>query len=154
MIRNAVGAIVYKGEKFLLVHKTKINTKEGKENIKGEWDFIKGGVKEEDNGLQDSIIRELDEETGSKDYTIIKQFHEKITFSFPIEIRKKIGFNKQETTMFLVEYFGELETLKQKDDEIDEIVFINKNNVMDLLTHPDTKEFFLRNILDGKLRVE
>lgn len=48
MIRKAVGAIVSYGEKFILVHKVNINTILGKEKVKGEWDFIKGGVKEKD----------------------------------------------------------------------------------------------------------
>lgn len=48
MIREAVGAIVFKNDQFLIIKKTKINTLAGTEIIGSEWDFIKGGVMESD----------------------------------------------------------------------------------------------------------
>ncbi|WP_330949449.1 NUDIX hydrolase [Virgibacillus sp. MG-45] len=62
MIRNAVGAIIFQGTDFLLVHKVKISSlSSGNEDIKGEWDFPKGGVEREDNSLEDAILRELED---------------------------------------------------------------------------------------------
>lgn len=42
-VRKAVGAIVTIDEDYVLILKTKIHTTEGKKEIDGEWDFIKGG---------------------------------------------------------------------------------------------------------------
>lgn len=144
MIRKAVGAIVFQNNKFLIIHKTKINTNKGKQKIKGEWDFIKGGVEERDNDLKNSILRELQEETGSSEYKIVKQFDEKIFFNFSDTIQAEIGYNKQETTMYLVEFLGNTKMLTPIDNEISDIKFIEKEKVQEILSHQDTKDFFLK----------
>ncbi|WP_432363825.1 NUDIX domain-containing protein [Sporosarcina sp. UB5] len=130
MLRRAVGAIVFQGNKFLIVHKTNINTLEGKQIIKGEWDFIKGGVEENDKDLYDGLLRELHEETGSIEYKVVKEFQEKIRFDFPSEIEVKIGYAKQETTMFLVEFLGDINSLSPNDNEISDLKFIEKDKVV------------------------
>ncbi|RSD28423.1 NUDIX domain-containing protein [Mesobacillus subterraneus] len=142
MIRKAVGAIVFQGDRCLIVHKTNINTVNGKHRIKGEWDFIKGGIEESDRNTKETLLRELYEETGSREYKVIKEFEEKIHFSFPDHIKEKIGFEKQETTMFLVEFLGNADSLTPKDQEIDSIKLIEFDQVGEMLTHQDTKEFF------------
>ncbi|MFE8699729.1 NUDIX domain-containing protein [Cytobacillus sp. FJAT-54145] len=146
MMRKAVGAIVFQANQFLLINKTKINTNEGKEDIEGEWDFIKGGVEQRDRSLIDSLLRELKEETGSSEYKIIKQLDEKICFDFPDEIKKKIGYERQETTMFLVEFLGDVNNLAPIDNEISAIRFEVKEKVLDMLTHSDSRDYFI-NIL-------
>ncbi len=147
MIRKAVGAIVFQGNSFLIVHKIKINTKLGKEPITGEWDFIKGGVKESDASLQASLLRELKEETGSSNFKVVKEYTEKISFDFPSDIALKIGFEKQETTMYLVEYLVDRNGLSPMDNEISDLQFFEKDQVLDTLTHSDTKDFFRKHIL-------
>ncbi|KQL54377.1 hypothetical protein AN964_13310 [Heyndrickxia shackletonii] len=145
-IRKAIGAIVYQNNKFLIINKTKMNTKEGKENIEGEWDFIKGGVEEEDDELVDSLLRELKEETGSEEYKVIKQFDEKICFDFPKSIQEKIGFVRQETTMFFVEFLGNEKILTPFDNEVSDVKFLEKDKLLDTLTHSETKEYFIKNV--------
>ncbi|WP_053365729.1 NUDIX domain-containing protein [Bacillus sp. FJAT-27245] len=144
MIRRAVGAIVFQGNKFLIVKKTKINTLEGKQTIKGEWDFIKGGVEKNDKDLYDALIRELQEETGSKEYKVVKELDEKIRFDFSDKIKVNIGYDKQETTMFLVEFLGDINSLSPNDNEISNIKFIEKDKLVGILTHQDTKDYFLK----------
>ncbi|MCH1626434.1 NUDIX domain-containing protein [Ferdinandcohnia quinoae] len=146
MIRKAVGAIVFQNDRFLIVYKGKINTLNGKEMISGEWDFIKGGVEVSDQSEEHSLFRELKEETGSTHYKVIKQFDEKIVFEFPAEIKSKIGYESQETTMFLVEYFGEIDGLNPLDSEISELQFLNKEEIYRQLTHLETKEFFKKHL--------
>ncbi|MCJ8007345.1 NUDIX hydrolase [Lederbergia wuyishanensis] len=141
MIRRAVGAIVSYGPRFLLVHKVKINAIGGKENIQGELDFVKGGV-EDNEDLKMAMLRELEEETGSSSYALIKQFEEKICFEFPPDLRTKIGYDRQETTMFHFEYVGDPSSLKPLDNEIDEIMFVEIEDVLKKLTHSDTRKFF------------
>lgn len=142
MVRKAVGAIVFQGDCFLLVHKVKINAGSTKEDIIGEWDVVKGGVEDSDKDLQSAVLRELIEETSSSEFQIIKQLPEKICFDFPEETSRKIGFKRQETTMFLVEFFGDRESLNPTDNEIDKIRMLNKEEVMEKLSHADTVEYF------------
>lgn len=145
MIREAVGAIVKSNDKFLLIHKVKImDARVVAIEIEGEWDFPKGGIKRDDLDLKKAILRELREETGSDQYLIIKEFREKITFTFPPAIRDKLGYQSQETTMFLVEYVGDKSDLKPQDEEIDEIRFLSKEEAMNRLHHQEMKEFFLK----------
>ncbi len=145
MIRKAVGAIVKYNDKFLLIHKVKImDAGDAPIEIEGEWDFPKGGIKLDDLDLKKAILRELKEETGSNQYLIIKEFKEKITFTFPPAIRDKSGYQSQETTMFLVEYVGDINDLNPQDEEIDEIYFISKEEVMKKLHHQEMKDFFLK----------
>ncbi|MFJ8063686.1 NUDIX domain-containing protein [Psychrobacillus sp. NPDC096426] len=143
MIRKAVGAIVFNRNKFLVVCKTTINTSEGKQIIKGEWDFIKGGVEKNDKDYYDALLRELHEETGSIEYKIIKEFDKKIHFDFSDELIIKIGYVKQETTMFLVEFIGDINTLSPIDHEVSDAVFIDKNKVIEILTHQETRDYFI-----------
>lgn len=148
MIRKAVGAIVFQGERFLIVHKTNIHTKTGKKPINGEWDIVKGGVKSSDENLNEAILRELREETGSTQYQIVKPFEEKICFEFPSHIKEKIGYDRQETTVFLVEYIGSQAALQPIDNEISEIQFVEKNQWLHKLTHIDTREFVKKYLLE------
>ncbi|MHA1678905.1 MAG: NUDIX domain-containing protein [Promethearchaeota archaeon] len=146
-IRKAVGAIVIKKDKFLLIHKVKMmNSLKGPEKIKPRWDFPKGGVKNKDINLENAILRELKEETGSDEYRIIKKFDEKIIFEFPDKIKQKLGFEKQEITMFLIKFYGDENKLKSQDDEIDNIKLFSKIEVEKQITFEDSKSFFIRNI--------
>jgi putative (di)nucleoside polyphosphate hydrolase len=145
MIRTAVGAIVIQREEILLVHKVKMmDSKSGAEDIPGEWDFPKGGVKSSDIDLREAILRELKEETGSEQYKIVKKCDEKIRFTFSQSVQSKIGFIGQETTMFQVEYIGDRSDLQPEDSEIDQVSFFPKSRVLNILYHEDSREFFRR----------
>lgn len=146
MVRKAAGAIVEKNGRFLLVNKVKISDCENTVQIDGEWDFSKGGVKENEP-FEKAVLRELKEETGSEQYRIIKQFDEKIVFEFPENIKSKIGFESQDTVMFHIEYMGDESELTPQDDEIESIVFYPKHEVLNKLHHADTKEYFRKYFL-------
>ncbi|MDV2581806.1 NUDIX hydrolase [Alkalibacillus haloalkaliphilus] len=141
MIRQAVGAIVFKRSEFLLVHKVKVSALEKRSLSEGEWDLPKGGVEQNDHSLEHAILRELEEETGSTQYRVIKQFDDKICFSFDISFQEQTGWKKQETTMFLVEYFGDDSDLVPKDREIAEVIFLPYEEAYERLTHKDTKKY-------------
>lgn len=147
-VRKAVGAIVTIGEDYVLILKTKIHTTEGKKEIEGEWDFIKGGVEEEDSSLEEAILRELEEETGMKAFSVKKEFEEKISFKFPQEVADRIGYHSQETTMFLVEYIGENKGWLPQDVEVSEIGFFKKEDVLRKLAHEETREYFNKHCLN------
>ncbi|MUK88826.1 NUDIX domain-containing protein [Ornithinibacillus sp. L9] len=151
MIRIAVGAIVTCGDQFLLVHKSKINTKNGKQDMESEWDFVKGGVKLRDADLESALIRELEEETGTKSYKILNQFDEKLCFHFPEKIRGEIGYDRQETTMFHVKYIGDKDKLIPHDDEIKDVQFVDRETAFCYLTHKDTKKYFKKQVELGRI---
>lgn len=119
---------------YLLAHKVKINTPSGKKDIEGEWDFIKGGIQEWDGSVLSALQRELFEETGSLEFKIMKRFEKPLCFHFPKDYVRKIGYKRQITHMFLVEYMGET-PLTPFDDEIDQLGFFSGEDVILLLNH-------------------
>lgn len=138
-VRNAVGAIIVQGNECLLIHKVKVMDEEkGPYAIEGTWDFPKGGVTPSDNSLEEAILRELKEETGSQNYKIIKQIEQTINFNFP----KGCKYDEQITTMFYVAYRGDRSDLEPQDEEIDEIKFVDYQEVEEILGLEETKEFF------------
>jgi putative (di)nucleoside polyphosphate hydrolase len=48
--------------------------------------------------------------------------------------------------MFLVEYIGDVESISPLDNEISNFVFLEQDKVIGILTHLDTKKFFLKTI--------
>jgi Fructose-2,6-bisphosphatase len=141
-IRKAVGAIIIdSSNKVLLVHKANIcNSKDG--NIKADsWDFIKGGVKNNETML-DALKREIFEESGIEYFVIKKEFDEKICFEFPYDLRDVIGYDKQETTMYFVQIDEPQSNLKCIDDEIDEYEFVDINSVSVRLPQEETLKFW------------
>lgn len=136
--RQAVGAVVFKDNKYLLVHKVKIvDGKNGMEDINGTWDFVKGGVQQKDMDFQTAVLRELKEETGSENYRIASLFDDKICFEF---LSRGI-YDGQETTMFYVEYIGNKLELNPQEDEIDQVKFCYKDEVIKLVGFHETLNF-------------
>lgn len=141
-IRKAVGAIIIESSnKVLLVHKANIcNGKDG--YIKADsWDFIKGGVKENE-AMLDALKREIFEETGIEHFVIKKEFDEKICFEFPYDLKDVIGYDKQETTMYLVQMDEPQSNLKCIDNEIDEYEFVDIDSVSVRLSQKETLKFW------------
>ncbi|QAA30528.1 NUDIX hydrolase [Clostridium manihotivorum] len=134
-IRKAVGAVIVQDNEYLLIHKAR--NSDSNKVINGYWDFPKGGVEASDKDLEAAIMRELKEETGSANYKIINRFDRKICFSFP----KSYKYEKQETTMFYVEYYGNREDLEPQDEEIDEVKFFSKEQLMSSISLYETQKF-------------
>lgn len=141
-IRKAVGAIMVTPEnKFLLVHKAKIcDCKEDKIDV-DFWDFIKGGIRENETML-DAIKREILEETRIDKFVVMEELSDKICFEFPSNVKRIFGYDSQETTMYIVRLSEQPSALICEDDEIDEYDFTNKNEVLDKLSHAETKKFW------------
>lgn len=148
LIRQAVGAIIRYKEKYILIHKIKImEIADSPVEIKGEWNFVIGGIQTNDKSKKDALFRELREETGSSNYTVIEECSEKLRFEFP-EVLKQTRYSCQETTMFIVEFNGDLSILKSDNQEIDQIAVFSKEEVYTTLTHLESKQYFRNHILE------
>ena len=148
MIRKAVGAIVFRGEKYLLVGKVKLmEIPNGPVEIPLEWHIPRGGVIASDESNIDATERELREETDSKRFRIIRELENKLCFIFPLDIQEKTGFEKQETVMFLVEYIGTGDDLSPIDEEISRVEFVTKEVLFQRILVKETREYF-RETLD------
>ena len=140
-IRKAVAAIIHSHGKYLLAQRVKMLTKDRVlVPTVPEWDLVKGGM-EFGESSKEAILRELYEETGSKAYTIIKQFPETIDFDFPVHLREKIGFDAQQTTVFLVDFKADIETLQSHDNEIGSYIFVTKEELLQRIILPETQTF-------------
>jgi putative (di)nucleoside polyphosphate hydrolase len=144
-MRKAIGAIIFKDDKFLLIRRGIIldssDNNNGYKKIIPEWDLLKGGIESKESTKQ-ALLRELYEETGSKNYVISKQFKDKLIYGLP----KSTGFDRQEVTMFLVGYVGDGKDLKPDSKEIVELKFFSKLEAMKNIRYPETKEFFENNV--------
>ena len=150
MIRKAVGAIIQYKAQYILIHKVQLmDFTDIPQKIHGEWDFVKGGVKNEDLNIKEALFRELAEETGSKRYKVLKEFPERLRFRFPKPLQGG-GITHQETRMFLVEFTGDLSDLKPIDPEVDQIEAFSGEDVVGKLLHAETKAFFRKNVLTEK----
>ena len=87
LVRQAVGAVIRYKDKYILVYKVKImEITQSPKDIKGEWDFVKGGIKSHEKSKEKALFRELKEEAGSTHYRIIKEYSKKLRFEFPSDI--------------------------------------------------------------------
>jgi len=95
-VERSAGAIIFRKEGdtsfFLLLHYP------GFRGPKSHWDFPKGNI-ERGEKLEETVRREVQEETGIKDVTIIKGFKETIKYFFKFEGKNILKF----VTFFLAE---------------------------------------------------
>jgi 8-oxo-dGTP pyrophosphatase MutT (NUDIX family) len=86
-------------------------------------------------------MRELFEETGTDKYIIKQELPWKISIDFNEDMSKQIGYKRQETTMFLVEFIGKQSDLKPIDKEIDEIMLVESEDLIKTLSHEETAQY-------------
>lgn len=147
MERIAVGAIiVVDSDHMIVVEKQTIETINGKVYREPEFDFVKGGVVAGER-MEEALFRELYEETGSDNYDILEKLDQKLTFDFPKEVADQIGYLTQITHFYIVNYKGNVNELAPNDREIKAIHVLKQENVLNQLTHPETKNYFKTFIL-------
>ena len=139
---RSAGAIVFITEKepiYLLLHY------EAK-----HWDFPKGNIEKGETD-QETVKREIEEETGIKDIEIIKDFKEKIQYYFKFEgelINKTVIFylakTKTKEVKLSFEHIGS--TWLPYDKAIEQLTFKNAKEILKkandfLKTHKTLDEF-------------
>jgi len=93
MEERSAGAVVYRlaeeGRLFLLLQNA------------GKWDFPKGGVEKGESELQ-TVVREVEEETGLKDLTLVPGFRKVIEYFY-----RRNGKNIHKQVVYLLGMTGE-----------------------------------------------
>ncbi len=144
-MRRAVGAFVRWERKYLLVHKG-MDAPDGPKPYMGGWDVPKGGMKPGETALE-ALRRERYEETGIQHFLVQTQFQELLHFAFEKPLAQRIGFDQQETTMFLLDYQGDGTDLRPLDEEIDQVRFFPLEEFLQHLAHAETASYCRRNVL-------
>ncbi len=129
----SVGAIIYKKTNenilFLLVY-----SKRNK-----EWGFAKGHIEQNETEIQ-TAKREIEEETGIKDITFIKNFKE--TDSYKIKGTLPSTKNRiiDKKVIYYMCYTNEDFTINNTDNEIDECKWVSYSDALSLLKYDKQKE--------------
>jgi MoaA/NifB/PqqE/SkfB family radical SAM enzyme/ADP-ribose pyrophosphatase YjhB (NUDIX family) len=124
--RNNVGAIVFKGDKYLLVQRT---------NWPGSfWKFPQGGVNEGEN-KEKAVMRELNEELGTNKFKIIKHFSSSHKYNWDRESINLANFRwrGQRQFFFLVEFIGGDINLNSK--ELKNYCWVTKKELLKKINH-------------------
>ena len=97
--RNNVGALVFRGDKYLL-----LSVKKWPDNF---WKLPQGGVHKGEK-KKEALMRELKEELGTDEFKIIKQFPFKHQYDWDKESVRLANYKwrGQKQSFFLVEFTG------------------------------------------------
>lgn len=124
MNEKSAGAVIFKessnGVLFLLLHYPS-----------GHWDFVKGKIEKNENPQQ-TVLREIKEETGITDLNFIEGFEENIEYDFQYKeelIHKKVTF-------YLVKTNTEKITIS--DEHLD-FVWLDFKNALEKTTYQNSK---------------
>ncbi len=74
--------------------------------IDDAWQMPQGGL-EEGESEEEGLLRELDEELGSKKFKIISKMEEPLVYKFPFYLKEKYDFDGQIQKYFLVYFYGD-----------------------------------------------
>lgn len=94
---NVAAIIINKDKKILMCEHAWIDD---------AWQFPQGGVKENEDE-EEAILRELNEEIGTRKFKILNKMDKKIAYKFPYYLKEKYKFDGQEQRYFLLYYYGE-----------------------------------------------
>ena len=134
-IRKAVGAIIkWKNHPgyVAMVKKVK-NEWINKGPIPPEWGIPSGGL-EEGEEPEKGLWRELSEEVGNANMRVVQV----LPFTMDFRMPPNDLWDRQVTTLFLVEYDGDGSDLKPTTDEIAEAVMMPLDDAKSIVKYPDT----------------
>ena len=124
LLEKSCGAVVFlknTEDKYLLLHYEA-----------GHWDFVKGNV-EPNESEKDTVIRELQEETGIADGRFIDDFSEKVEYFY----RRQGATIHKEVIFFLIE--THTEKVKLSYEHVG-YTWLDYQNAMKRLTFKNAKE--------------
>ena len=116
-IIQAAGGFVYDKDQVLFIFR------------KGKWDLPKGKL-DEGESLETCAVREVEEETGTKNIRLRELLH--VSYHTYTEKDKNI---LKETYWYLMEGDASLPVVAQKDEGIDECIWIRKDSLEQYLSN-------------------
>ena len=103
--RKNVAGILFDGKNILIVTKPNL----------GFWQFVQGGVENNEN-IRKSLKREIREETGIKEFDIIKELKNHHKWDWNPKLQKLRGFRGQKQAFFLVKLIPNKKIKLQKEE--------------------------------------
>ncbi len=102
-------------------------------DLQNVWQFPQGGI-DEGEEVQEALFRELEEEIGTKDATIIAEYPEWISYDFPPKIAASMKpFTGQTQRYFLLKLGIDAKiNLQTKHPEFSAYKFVKVNDVLGL----------------------
>jgi len=132
--RQAVlGIIIDENKQFLIVQKLNYQ--------KNEWSFAGGGI-EKDETPKQAVVRELEEELGSKKFKVVAESKIPYSYEWPEQVilkqYRKAGkfYRGALIKYFLVKFFGKKEELKLQADELRAIKWVKLEELPKHLIFP------------------
>lgn len=128
-----LGIVIDEDEQFLLVQK--LNYREN------EWSFAGGGIEENETPKQ-AVLRELEEELGSKKFEVIAESKISYSYEWPDHIiinqSQKTGrlYRGNQIKYFLSKFSGDKEELKLQTDELKAIRWVTLEELPKHLVFP------------------
>lgn len=104
---NVAAIIINKDKKVLMCEHAWIDN---------AWQMPQGGLEEGESESQ-GLLRELNEELGSKNFKILGEMNKKIKYKFPFYLREKYHFDGQIQKYFLVYFYGDNSEIRFDNQE-------------------------------------
>jgi putative (di)nucleoside polyphosphate hydrolase len=105
-------------------------------DLKNVWQFPQGGI-DEGEEVEEALLRELKEEIGTDDVTIIAKYPTWVSYDFPKSVAKKMApYDGQKQQYFLVKLnSGAKIDINTKIPEFDNYKFVPSNKIFDHVTY-------------------
>lgn len=100
------------------------------------WQFPQGGI-DEGEEVEEALFREMEEEIGTKQASIIAQFPEWVSYDFPDKIAKKMKPFKGQTQKYYLMKLEEGATINidTKHPEFLDYKFVSVNDALETTAH-------------------
>ncbi len=100
------------------------------------WQFPQGGI-DKGEEVQEALFRELEEEIGTKDATIVGEYPEWISYDFPEKIAQNMKpYKGQIQRYFLLKLKDSAKiNIETKHPEFDDYKFVSVDEVLNLTAH-------------------
>lgn len=98
----------------------------------GQWQFPQGGL-EEGETIVEALYREMDEEVGIREVTILRQTEEWIAYNFPEGLFKKTHFIGQQHIYFVLDGSNIAAESIQERDEFVRFAWFTPQQAYDLI---------------------
>lgn len=116
-------------------------------DVDNAWQFPQGGI-DKGETPEEALYRELEEEIGTRDVTIIAEYPEWVSYDFPLAIAKKMKpYDGQRQRYYLVKLNkGAKVNIDTEIPEFSEFKFVPTKNIYDYIT------FFKRTVYKQVLK--